>query len=371
MPEDMNMSESEICTAAFFRSLGKDLVSVKEFTISVFLDMQWMSSKTAPGLIKVLIQDGCIELRDGFIRPTIDTTGLKVPLDYAPSAQLKARAESLLGVDVTAPPRPAPPPPAGTDEEEEDVFGKLIAIASRNGMDTREFAKKTRALSKQLGLPPAVAGMSVLKEAGIDVSGLEKEAEKEILGRRSLLLGLDETAQGHSAGLTFRIYRGGLHGLVHLHAEGLLQLGDDLVVGDQGTVDDLVDGEFLFPYRGGEILHGHPRGLYRVADDLSRIRAEDGGLRTGIDVLGLHAPLAFLQPLLDYRIGGPARGGPSRRLCSRIVVFCTEFGAVHAKVHTDALDRVGTGTDVLAAHLALGSDAFCHDARIPEHRNKH
>lgn len=346
------MSESEICTAAFFLSRGKDLVTQKEFTISVFIDLRWMSSKTAPGLVNVLVSDGCMEYCDGYLKPTFDVNSVKVPLDYKPSAELVARSESMVGAKIEPPAKkPEPPPAPPEEEEEEDVFGKLMAVASKNGIDNREFAKRSRAVSKELGVPPAVAGLLILRDAGIDVSEFSKDAEREIISKRSLLLGLDEASEGHSAGLSRRLHLGRGDRLVQLDAEGLLQLGNDLVVGDEGTVDDLADGELLLADGGGVLLHGHAGGPDGVADDLPRVLAQDGGLGPGVDVPGLHAPLALLEPLLDHLVGGRGRGTGGGG-CPGIVVFRAELGAVHAQVHTDTLDGVGAGSDVLSAHLA-------------------
>ena len=153
------MSDSEVCTAAFFRSRGKDVVTEKEFKMAVSLDLRWIPANDAPGLVKALVQDGCISVKDGYIRPLIDIDAVGVPVTYRPSEELRARAAN-------------PSQAAPTPEEEKDLFETLIDMAVANGMTIKDFNGECRRISKSLGVVPAVAGILVLRDMGVDVSGL-------------------------------------------------------------------------------------------------------------------------------------------------------------------------------------------------------
>jgi len=161
-----DMSDSEVCTAAFFRSRGKDVVTEKEFSMVVSIDLRWIPAKDAPGLAKVLEADGCVSIKDGYIRPTIDIDSVSVPVTYRPSEELRARAANPVSAEKTA---------------NEDLFEKLIDLATSNGMTIKDFNSECRKTSKTLGIMPAVAGLLILRDRGVDVSSFYNVIDEYIL----------------------------------------------------------------------------------------------------------------------------------------------------------------------------------------------
>ena len=168
------MSDSDVCTAAFFRSRGKDVVTEKEFKMAVSIDLHWVPAKDAAGLIRVLVQDGCVAVKDGYIRPAIDISAVTVPVTYRISEELRTRAASAQSA-------PAAPAPAPQREQEKDVFEVMAEIAAEIGMATKDFVKECRGISKALGIMPAVSALLILRDMGVDISGLFPQVEAYIL----------------------------------------------------------------------------------------------------------------------------------------------------------------------------------------------
>lgn len=174
MPYANSMSDSDVCAAALFRSRGKDVVTEKEFAMTVSIDLRWLPAKDAPGLVKVLVQDGSVSVKDGYIRPLIDVSAVNVPVTYKLPDSLKARAADW---------RDAPAPAKAEEEPEaaeKDVFERMTAIASGLGVPVKDFIKECRTISKALGIMPVVAALLLIRDAGIDVSGLADEVERYI-----------------------------------------------------------------------------------------------------------------------------------------------------------------------------------------------
>ena len=163
------MSDSDVCTAAFFRSRGKDVVTEKEFKMAVSIDLHWVPAKDAAGLVRVLVQDGCVTVKDGYIRPAIDISAVTVPVTYRISEELRTRAASAQSA------------PAPQREQEKDVFEVMAEIAAEKGMATKDFVKECRGISKTLGIMPAVSALLILRDMGVDISELFPQVEAYIL----------------------------------------------------------------------------------------------------------------------------------------------------------------------------------------------
>jgi len=157
------MGESETCTAAFFRSCGKDVATEKEFVMKTTLTLHWIANKDAAGLLKVLVSDGCVTVKDGYVRPAIDLSGVKVPFTYKPSEALRARAENI-----------------GKAPEPQDAFSEMMAMASAAGMTRPAFMSDCRRISKAIGITQTAAGLIVLRDAGVKVDGLYSKVLGEI-----------------------------------------------------------------------------------------------------------------------------------------------------------------------------------------------
>ena len=162
------MSELEVCAAALFLSKGKDVVTEKEFSMTIAMDLRWMSKPTADGLLKLLTAENVVTVKDGYVRPTFDINSVKVPLGFKPGEDVKKRASDA-GSSKSA--KPAAP---------KDVFSVMKSLAAEHGIEGKDFMAKCREISKTLGITQTAAGLVVLNEAGVDVSNLTADVEKDI-----------------------------------------------------------------------------------------------------------------------------------------------------------------------------------------------
>lgn len=166
--------EFEVCTAAFFRSKGKDVVTEEEFYMEISLGLKWMSHADSKLLKKALVEKGILVCSNGLLRPARDLGEVQVPLMYKPSAELK---KSLSGTSE----KPVPKAPAKkTVPEEGDIFVEMIGIAEANGLQKGKFVSESNILKKKLGVDTCVAALILLRDAGVDTEGLDDRVYAQV-----------------------------------------------------------------------------------------------------------------------------------------------------------------------------------------------
>ena len=76
--------ELEVCAAAYFRSIGKDVTTTEEFVMGASLELKWMSPSDAKLLLALLVRKGIVSQRDGYVRPATDSPRSTCPWHTAP-----------------------------------------------------------------------------------------------------------------------------------------------------------------------------------------------------------------------------------------------------------------------------------------------
>lgn len=155
MPDELN-----ICLAALFLNKGKDVLTAKEFTMYVSLDLRWMPIKDADALMKVLIKKGLMSKTGDLLKPLIDTSIVDVPVAYRPSEGLIKRLR-----DDTP-----EPPAAKKSDGSSNLLSLLIGEALKSGMEKGAFVSECNKISKKMDVSMEVAAMIILKERGADVA---------------------------------------------------------------------------------------------------------------------------------------------------------------------------------------------------------
>ncbi len=164
-------SELETCAAAFFRIKGKDVVTDKEFTMSMSLDLRWMSVEESKNLVNKLISSKILVRSNGYLKPVNDLSAVPVPIAYRPSDELRA---SLSGtVEKTA---PAPGKP-----QSGDLFSEMMEMAVGLGMQKGKFVSECNAVKKKLGVEITVAGLLVLRDSGADIEKMKDRVYTQVL----------------------------------------------------------------------------------------------------------------------------------------------------------------------------------------------
>lgn len=161
--------EFEICTAAFFRSKGKEVVTVKEFTMSVSLEFKWLSAKNTELLLKRLLAEGYLTKTGDYLKPGKDFSAVRIPIAYRPSEDL---IKSLPGTVK----KPASEAPQG-----QDIFMELMSIAEQRGISRGKFVSESNAIRKKIGVDTSVAGLIILRDNGVDVEELKDRVYTQVL----------------------------------------------------------------------------------------------------------------------------------------------------------------------------------------------
>jgi len=165
--------ELEICLAALFLNKGKDVLTAKEFTMYVSLDLRWMQAKDADALMKALIEKGLMSRTDEYLRPLIDTSAVDVPVAYRPSEGL------IKGLKGNAPKQTA----AKKSSEPPDLLSVLIAKATDSGMGKGAFVSECNKISKKMDVDMEVAAVMILKERGVDIMPFMDGVRSSVLSR--------------------------------------------------------------------------------------------------------------------------------------------------------------------------------------------
>lgn len=160
------------CAAAFFRIKGKDVVTPKEFAMSVTLDLKWMSAKEAEALKRVLLDGGAIVQSNGYLKPAADFSALRVPVAYRPTEGVRKLVAERLAKGKAPPARKRPAAP----QKSADMFPEMVDIAARiEGPDKKplwnkgKFIGECNKLRKSLGVNTSVAALLLLRDSGEDV----------------------------------------------------------------------------------------------------------------------------------------------------------------------------------------------------------
>jgi len=158
------MDDLRMTAAAFFRNRGKNVVTDREFTMTVSLDLRWMNPVDAEKLLSLLSDHGHVK-RDGeYVRPAFDVHATDVPLGFKPSADILNRTR----------PKRAP---------EGDLLSELIGRAESAGIKRKDFIVSVNALQKRMNVDIEVAALIMLRENGTDISGYA-DAVYDVISKR-------------------------------------------------------------------------------------------------------------------------------------------------------------------------------------------
>ncbi|MDR2866283.1 MAG: DUF2240 family protein [Methanomassiliicoccaceae archaeon] len=148
------MDELMCTVASFFRNVGKNVVTDKEFTMEISLRYKWMPPADADRLLAVLLEKGHLEKDGEYLRPKFDVHATDVPFGFRPSADtVKALSKS----------RPSAAPA-------DDLLSRLMARAESAGIKKKDFIVSVNAVQKRLNVDIEIAALLMLREKNIDIS---------------------------------------------------------------------------------------------------------------------------------------------------------------------------------------------------------
>ncbi len=147
----------EMCAAAFFRAVGKDVATPDEFVMGVSLGQKWMTPTEAKAVLKTMVNSGVLAYDGGYIRPGKGVGGLDVPLAYRPPKDLASSGGTE--TKKKAPEQPQP----------EDMFHVLMGAASDAGIQRREFIQESNRIQKSLDIDIAAAALIALRDRKVPI----------------------------------------------------------------------------------------------------------------------------------------------------------------------------------------------------------
>ena len=155
--------ELKTCVAAFFQNRGKEVITVKEFTMIISLDLRWLPVKEADRLVTILLNEGLLEkTSDGLLRIDNDLKDLDVPMAYKPSREL---LEYIRNAKISS---------TKADKVEKEHaqanIGMLMEVAESKGMQKGKFIAECNKIVKKMNIDIEVAALMVLRDHGVDVS---------------------------------------------------------------------------------------------------------------------------------------------------------------------------------------------------------
>jgi len=164
--------ELEICLAALFLNKGKDVITIKEFTMYVSLDLRWMQTKDADTLMKILVEKKLMSRSGEYLKPAIDTSSIDVPVAYRPSDRLLTILKNHISEQ-----------PAAKKNNDPGLLPALINKALDLGAEKGSFISECNKISKKMDIDMEVAALMILKEKGADVTPFIGDVRTFILSR--------------------------------------------------------------------------------------------------------------------------------------------------------------------------------------------
>ena len=154
------MEELRKSLAYLFQRKGKNVLSEKELTMSVSMDLGWFSPDEAKRLIDVSLELKLLSKGNEGLSPTFDYEALTIPIDFSPS-------RNILEV-----------------ESQEPLLLAIVRnIQDKTNMDKSKVMAEINKKQNTLKVDIEVAAILDAKRYDVDISGFLREVESEIFRR--------------------------------------------------------------------------------------------------------------------------------------------------------------------------------------------
>jgi hypothetical protein len=193
-------NELAVCTAAFFRNKGKDVITVNELIMTISLDYRWMDTTAASRFVKLILKYGLVTAsKDNLLKASGQLSEIDIPVAYRPTADLikfiketnmvpeptKTPSETKQDTVtketpkkiVSAPTNPVKeekpvkrPTNASASENQPSLLSELMNEADKLGLKRGAFIAECNKIVKSINVDTEVAGLIVLRDRGADVS---------------------------------------------------------------------------------------------------------------------------------------------------------------------------------------------------------
>lgn len=159
----MDIKEAKLFTVAQpFKKLGKDELTVDEFTFTLSLDLEWFSPSDAKIVFQNAVESGLITVSGGFLKPVFDIKNVKKSVDFKPDVTVFTSVESL----------------------KNPVFDKILKRVEKI-ISKEEFIDRLNKERNEFGdiITEDVLAILVVKGLDISVDDLVDEAYEKLLSK--------------------------------------------------------------------------------------------------------------------------------------------------------------------------------------------
>lgn len=154
------MEELRKSLAFLFQRKGKNVLSEKELTMSVSMDLGWFSPDEAKRLIDVGLELKLLSKGNEGLSPTFDYEALTIPIDFSPP-------RNILEV-----------------ESQEPLLLAIVRnIQDKTNLDKNKVMAEVNKKQNALKVDIEVAAILVAKRYDVDISGFLREVESKIFKR--------------------------------------------------------------------------------------------------------------------------------------------------------------------------------------------
>ncbi len=163
--------ELKVCTAAFFRNKGKEVITVMELIMTISLDLRWMDATTASRFVKVVVSEGLVtSTQDNLLKAAKELSTIDVPVAYKPSKELlefirSAPSDKKENTNDSKATHKAP-----SKSDKDALLPKMMDLATSVGMQKGIFVSECNKIVKRLNVDMEVAALIVLRDKGVDIA---------------------------------------------------------------------------------------------------------------------------------------------------------------------------------------------------------
>ena len=153
------MSQLKQIIAFLFRRKGSDVLSEKEFSLSLSMDMHWFSPKESSQLIEKALSSKLLIKTEKGLKPNFDYKKIEIPSDFKPSKDIL--------------------------EYKEDVFLSIVnEVSEKTGIDKKNIIAEINRRQDELNIEIETAALLLAKKHNLNVSKFLDDVEKTIAERQ-------------------------------------------------------------------------------------------------------------------------------------------------------------------------------------------
>ncbi|MBU4189377.1 MAG: DUF2240 family protein [Candidatus Thermoplasmatota archaeon] len=152
------MNQLKQTIAFLFRRKGKEVLSEKEFSLSLSMDMHWFSPKESAKLIEKALSSKLLVKTEKGLKPNFDYGNLEIPIGFKPSKDIL--------------------------EYKEDMFLSILnEISEKTGMDKKGIIAEINRRQDELNIEIESVALLLARKYNIDMSKFFDDVEKIIIER--------------------------------------------------------------------------------------------------------------------------------------------------------------------------------------------